>query len=1008
MASNDIRNKTASIYIDDQPAIDAYNRLIPKADAYNKKIDEGTKKAKFLEQAIQKSLDAGGKPEALQKKLSNVNKELDNSRKALEKVNAQQKELQQRMNNGVGPSIKEQTALVRKLENEYLNLGNNTEAAKNKLLEFGKASSTLKDMRARLDDIKKVQNESSGGFAKIFGRVAEYFTAYTIISKGAEAIKDFFTDSIKEAQEAEQANARFKATLDNLGKTDAFDRLEASADRFHQRFKNIDDDEVVSVFEKLIDYGKLTEDQMNRLIPVIVDFAAKQRISIGEATDVITKSLEGNGKALKTYGISLAEASTPAERFNIIMTDLKGKVDGANDAFLKTTEGGMAAAKQEFKDLKEEVGNGLLPVLNNVLNFFVKAAEGLPILATKIKNTVGDIFTAFTKGPFAARAQINEREAQEWLKAEERNAQKFVDAFADKGIPDITAEIVKLQNRLSLRNAQSLLPGLDKKTLDAAKSDIRQINLELKGLYQLQDSKGNTAILGTGDPNYDPEKAKEAARKRAAEQKKILDDRKRFLEELRKLDVEYGLINLSDYDKEVAQAIEKYNALKELAHGNAGDLRKLEEDLGQALLQIRVKYSKKELDEVIRRDEEALKERRAMLDKALKNGVEQLNRIENELRLNATKANQKRLDELNLQLLQSSGRKKLQAQLALLKEQERQELQQTDLTESKKALIEEEYRQKKRDAEKEFYIQLAQTFLSVAEQLAEIGSLIGQAKTNKENAELDKEKKNNDDRKKSYDTLLNRKLISQQQYNQKQAALDDAYNKKAAEIKKKQFIRQQKADVIAAEISTAQAILSALTTKPFLVGLGLAVLAGIKGAAQVKEIKSRPVPEFGIGGELTGPSHKNGGMPVINPRTGRKEAEVEGGEVILSRNTVQNNKPVVDALLYSSMNRNGATILPWFKSRSYKGIDFGGISRSISNVRHYESGGTFSSPASISTDTAQQPVIVPAMTEQQEALMRQLLITFSRPIKASVVYQDIKDADATINQIKQDVTFAKK
>jgi hypothetical protein len=48
------------------------------------------------------------------------------------------------------------------------------------------------------------------------------------------------------------------------------------------------------------------------------------------------------------------------------------------------------------------------------------------------------------------------------------------------------------------------------------------------------------------------------------------------------------------------------------------------------------------------------------------------------------------------------------------------------------------------------------------------------------------------------------------------------------------------------------------------------------------------------------------------------------------------------------------------------------------------------------------------MTEQQEALFRSILTVFSKPIKASVVYQDIKDADDTVNAIKSDATFAKK
>jgi hypothetical protein len=1038
MAANDIQNKTASIFIDDQPAIDAYNRLLPKAEALNKKIDEGTKKADLLQKGIQRSLDAGGKPEALQKKLAGVNKELDNSRKALEKVTTQQKALQDRINNGVGPSIKEQAALVRKLENEYLNLAHNTEAAKNKLVEFDKANDTLRNMRSRLDDIKKAQNESSGGFAKVFGNVAQYFTAYTIITKAAGALKAFFTDSVKEAREAETANARFKSTLDNLGRADAFDRLEVSADRLHDRFKNIDDDDVVAVFEKLIDYGKLTERQMNDLLPVIANFAAKQRISLSEASDVIVKSLEGNAKGLKTFGISLKDASTPAERLKVIMTELKEKVDGANDSFLQTSEGGLAAAEQEYKDLKEEIGTGLIPILNKLMNFVIGAIKGLPVLAAKIKNTFSDIGSFFSEGFNSVLASGNplslitggiagvisakeEREIKEKFEAAGRNIKKQVDEFADKTSGEVYKKIDEIN--FALLGKQAVLDKLEaasKNTRTFSKEDqknlidyrlaVFQLKGTVEGLYKSLERPPNT-VLGTGDPDFDPAEAKRKRDEAAKERQKKLDDQKKFLEELRKLNLEYGLLNQSEFDKETTAAIEKYNALKVLAHGNEVQLKQLEEDLGKALLQIQQKYSQKQLDEMQRRDEEALRKRQAMLDKQLKEGFDRVKNIGDEVQSKGKKDQIRQLDSVDLEILKANGKKKLDAERERLQLERDIALNEEGITQEKIAVIKEQFRQKDRDLQIQFYADLFNQLVAFGQQVSEIATLGTQAKTNKENAQLAVEKKNNDERKKSYDLQLKGKLISQQQYNAKIADLDEQNNAKAAALKKRQFQRQQKADIIAAEISTAQSILSALQTKPFLLGLVLAGVAAIKGREQIKEIKSRPVPEFAKGGIPAGPKHKDGGIDMINSKTGKKVGEMEGGEpyMILSGKTYKNNKPVVDALLYNSMHRDGSTIDPWFKNRTYRAIDFSGISRSIQNVRHYESGGVFNtSTPQPPNDSTAQPIVVPAMTEQQEALLQSILTVFSKPIKASVVYQEIKDADDTVNAIKSDATFGKK
>ncbi|OHX67366.1 hypothetical protein [Flammeovirga pacifica] len=67
--------------------------------------------------------------------------------------------------------------------------------------------------------------------------------------------------------------------------------------------------------------------------------------------------------------------------------------------------------------------------------------------------------------------------------------------------------------------------------------------------------------------------------------------------------------------------------------------------------------------------------------------------------------------------------------------------------------------------------------------------------------------------------------------------------------------------------------------------------------------------QYGSGGLLlSGPSHSQGGMPILDPSTGSVVAEVEGGEPILSVDTYNNNKPLVDALLYTSMHRAGASL----------------------------------------------------------------------------------------------------
>ncbi|MGR3809615.1 hypothetical protein [Jiulongibacter sp. NS-SX5] len=69
------------------------------------------------------------------------------------------------------------------------------------------------------------------------------------------------------------------------------------------------------------------------------------------------------------------------------------------------------------------------------------------------------------------------------------------------------------------------------------------------------------------------------------------------------------------------------------------------------------------------------------------------------------------------------------------------------------------------------------------------------------------------------------------------------------------------------------------------------------------------LPRFDRGGFMPyGASHSQGGIKLWDSMTGRTIGEIEGGEPILSRETYRNNKSLVDALLNSSVHRNGAKI----------------------------------------------------------------------------------------------------
>jgi hypothetical protein len=250
----------------------------------------------------------------------------------------------------LGPSFRDLQNTVTKLSAQLKQLSTNDADYSKVLKQYREANTALDVQRQKLLVIQQAQGQmsSQSPFANVVDFAKGAFLGAGMIGV-VQGFQQFLGDSINEALDAEEATARLKSQLDNLGRSEAFDSIISKTNEIANKFKYLDNDDVTGVFEKLINYGKLTQKQMDDLLPVIVNFAAKQRIPIQDASDVIIKALEGNARALKEYGISVKEAGTPTERLGVIMTTLKEKVEGAGEAFQNTAAGSMAVDQATVK-----------------------------------------------------------------------------------------------------------------------------------------------------------------------------------------------------------------------------------------------------------------------------------------------------------------------------------------------------------------------------------------------------------------------------------------------------------------------------------------------------------------------------------------------------------------------------------------------------------------------------------------------------------------------------------
>lgn len=149
------------------------------------------------------------------------------------------------------------------------------------------------------------------------------------------------------------------------------------------------------------------------------------------------------------------------------------------------------------------------------------------------------------------------------------------------------------------------------------------------------------------------------------------------------------------------------------------------------------------------------------------------------------------------------------------------------------------------------------------------------------------------------ENLKDRKIINDAEYNKRKDKLDKEKAKKEKELKTEAFKKEKEAKIIQAIINTALAVTMGLAQG----GIAMGIIAGVLGALEIAYIASQPTPEFkkggvvpkwATGGLLNGPSHEQGGIPII----------AEGGERIFSVEKSRQFAPLFDRIQNNQLQPN--------------------------------------------------------------------------------------------------------
>lgn len=502
-AINAARDKSIDFNINTK-SFDDYNRKVKELEKTLAGMDKATQEAIKASILLSKSKEAEAKAQLANTRATTAATKETERQAAASKKAAEAAKQNERPYKQLALAFKVASERAQDLATKYGVLDKRAQAA-------AKEANKLNDRLKEIDSSVGINNRRVGSYNETLDRFTgklKNVAAGFLGLIGVIGIGDLFKGSIDEFIQMDKNVRLLQNTLNNIGIPQAFDRIAATAERVAKQFGYLDNDDVLKVFQQLIVYGKLTEDQMNQLLPVIIDFAAATGQDLPSATSVIIKALEGNGKALKEYGINIKDAKTTTEAFGIIMTELAPKVAGVGKAFGDSEAGGLAKAQQRFKDIKEEIGSGLLPVLNSVLSVILDIAKGAVGAGQAIfdafsgrQSFAASILSSSDNADIAFEAtqvfnqQMSVLKNQQTQLANLQKEGKKLDVTEKDLLKEFTEN---LRARLAEREKQyaSIKKGVDRQAIMSALADIRGMQRALQEL-----DRQAKPIQATTDPN---------------------------------------------------------------------------------------------------------------------------------------------------------------------------------------------------------------------------------------------------------------------------------------------------------------------------------------------------------------------------------------------------------------------------------------------------------------------------------------------------------------------------
>lgn len=255
----------------------------------------------------------------------------------------------------------------------------------------GFAAATSRELGRATPGIKQAGGKAgqafSGGFSG--GFLPGITTVHkAILGIGGLAIIKFGKDSVKAFSESANAENALNFAYQKFPKLADVSRQSLSDLANAMQKKTIFDDESLKSGESVLAQFKLTGKQVEQILPLVADYAAKTGRDIPNASTLVGKALLGNARALKEMGISFKATGDTGKDFATIQQLITDKVGGFAENQGKTAAGQAKILANQYNELQETVGRALVPALVALVQVLTPVLEAFLSLPGPIQAVI--------------------------------------------------------------------------------------------------------------------------------------------------------------------------------------------------------------------------------------------------------------------------------------------------------------------------------------------------------------------------------------------------------------------------------------------------------------------------------------------------------------------------------------------------------------------------------------------------------------------------------------------